>query len=777
MSLPARIRPMRVHLLVSLLTALLCLIVTLGCSRSSDYYLERGKKLFAAGKYDDAAIQYRKALQKDPNSGRALYQLGLVQLQTNRLAEARQSLTRAVSALPEDDEAKIKLANASLAIYLVEPSRPRVLYDEIAKVSDQLLKKNPSSFDGLWLRGSLRLLDRRPKEAIDDFQKANQIKPLQHDLIMAYVPALFLDNQEAAGVLLAQELIQKEPAFGPVYDVLYRHYRSANQLHEAENILNLKVRNNPSQADFRVQLAEYYARQQNQTATTAALQPLLSDSQRFPQGLLKAGDFYANMGNWPEAQRRFEEGARNNPKDSLVYEKRIADALLMQGKRGDAAGIVDSILKDHPDDVDATRVRAVLRMETGKPEDVDAAIADFATLMKAAPDDAALHFNYGRAWLYKRDPSRAQTEFRQVVRAQPGHVPALTALAEIALAEHKPSDSLRYVQQILAYQPNNLNAKQLGVDSLMELGKLGEAQTEVALLQKEYPNNRDLQLRAGVLDLAQRKYKEAEAIFQSLNQSGQTDSRPVAALAKTYADQQQFDTAIQFLNAELKKTPNSIAIEKLLASTALQAGKYEVAIATYRDLVTKQPKSAELYTQLGRAYQTKGEFDAAIAAFQQAQQLAPNEALPVTLLALSLDKVHRKEEAKTNYQRALQLQPENLAVMNNLAYLLAESGGNLDDALLMAQRALRKEPGNPNYSDTLGYVYLKKKMTGSAIQTYNSLVNRYPNSPVYHYHLGMALMDAGDKVKAKVEFQDALANQPSQEDTVRLKELLSQLGA
>jgi TolA-binding protein len=73
-------------------------------------------------------------------------------------------------------------------------------------------------------------------------------------------------------------------------------------------------------------------------------------------------------------------------------------------------------------------------------------------------------------------------------------------------------------------------------------------------------------------------------------------------------------------------------------------------------------------------------------------------------------------------------------------------------------------------------VYLKKGMRNSAIQTFSSLVRKYPNYPTYHYHLGMALYETGDKIRAKKELRDALAAHPSRRDALKISDLLTRVG-
>ena len=114
--------------------------------------------------------------------------------------------------------------------------------------------------------------------------------------------------------------------------------------------------------------------------------------------------------------------------------------------------------------------------------------------------------------------------------------------------------------------------------------------------------------------------------------------------------------------------------------------------------------------------------------------------------------------------------------MNNLAFLLSDTGGDLDEALKLAQRAVQKVPGQPNFADTMGYVYLKKGMRDSAIQTFTALVQKYPGAPTFRYHLGMALLETGDKVRARKELETALANHPSQDEAVKIRELVGKIG-
>jgi tetratricopeptide (TPR) repeat protein len=99
----------------------------------------------------------------------------------------------------------------------------------------------------------------------------------------------------------------------------------------------------------------------------------------------------------------------------------------------------------------------------------------------------------------------------------------------------------------------------------------------------------------------------------------------------------------------------------------------------------------------------------------------------------------------------------------------------LDEAQRLIEKALQKSPGQPGFSDTLGYVYLKKGQRDSAIQTFSDLVRRYPNFAIFHYHLGLALYQKGDQLAAKKELQRALATHPGSTIEPNIKQLLGRI--
>ncbi len=84
------------------------------------------------------------------------------------------------------------------------------------------------------------------------------------------------------------------------------------------------------------------------------------------------------------------------------------------------------------------------------------------------------------------------------------------------------------------------------------------------------------------------------------------------------------------------------------------------------------------------------------------------------------------------------------------------SGGNLDLALGLAQKAKELLPDSPSTSDTLAWVQYKKGLHEAALPLLKECVRKAPDKPIYHYHLGMALLAAGEGREAKTHLETAL---------------------
>jgi tetratricopeptide (TPR) repeat protein len=749
------------------------------CCGSPQSYVERGNRFTAAGKEADAAIQYEKAIQKNPDLGEAHYRLGLLDLKRNQALPAYRELLRASDLMPGNEDALFKLGQLALSIYNGNASHPQQFYDKAASVAAQLLKKKPDGYDGNLIEGAIALVDQRPADAVLSLQKAIAAKPGDPDAQLGLARALVDDDRAPEGIALAQGLVANNKAFGPAYDFLFAQFQTAGKKDEAADILRLKVANNPKQAVGIVELARYYASLQKAPEVNATIAKLTANPADFPDGRLIAGDFYLSVGKPDLALQQFNAGLGSATSATRnAYRKRMAAILASEKKWPETYQQVAAILKDQPNDDEARLMRALAWLDEGKPENLDRALAELQAQSKKRPNDPVLRFQTGNALARKGDRDGARREWAAAAQANPQYLPARYSLAESFLAADRGPDALQIAEQIIALAPRDTEARLLLATCLTAAGEYPRARAELDRLAAQYPQSAQVRFRLGVLDIADRRYKAAEDAFRQIGGAQAKDPQVLAGLAEALQGDHQGPQAIQMLQDELKRNPDSPVLRQMLARLAAVAGNYDVVVDQYQKMAAAAPGSTALQFSLASAYNAKGDTASALAVLQKLVQANPKSAPASLMLAQALVGTGRAEEAKVRYRKLLETEPDNANALNDLAYLMADSGENLDQALSYAQRGLQyaADPGlKTSLSDTMGWIMVKKNMTDDALQTLQILVNSHPGNATFRYHLGAAFFQKGDKQKARVELEAALAAKPSAMDEPRIRELLARI--
>jgi tetratricopeptide (TPR) repeat protein len=98
---------------------------------SASICVAKGNAFYEAGKYDEAIINYKKAIQKDAKFGEGYYRLGLAELKAGHSREAYGALTTASTLLPDRTDVKVTLADSLLSGYFSSKSRPVAIYTPI----------------------------------------------------------------------------------------------------------------------------------------------------------------------------------------------------------------------------------------------------------------------------------------------------------------------------------------------------------------------------------------------------------------------------------------------------------------------------------------------------------------------------------------------------------------------------------------------------------------------------------------------------------------------
>ncbi|HEY1218937.1 MAG: tetratricopeptide repeat protein [Bryobacteraceae bacterium] len=790
---------------IHLFVAAAALLTLVSCSRDPNVvkrrYLESGNRYFDRGKYKEAAIMYGDALQKDRLWGPAHYKLGLTFIKTGNLGGAVNELHKAIERLPQNSadhwDATVKVCEIYLA---AEQTRDNpAMMAETEKYIKELLARDANSYDGHRLYGDfnfvsaqLALRTGRKDEgtslldtAQTEYEKANAAKPGQTAVTMELARVAAEKGKPEEAETIYRQVIEKDKTFQVAYNELYRlQVLVEKNMDAGEQTLKLAYRNNPKSYTFLTSLAMHYSYQGRKDDMLRVLQQIktLKD---FPDGYLVVGDFYRRLGDTDSATKEYRRGQSQDPKRKTMYQKRIVEALMSRGKAAEAEDINRQILKDNPQDSFAKEVEGSLLLNRGE---LGAAMVDLQGAVTADPKNPASHYRLGMAHKARAVADRsiaageleqARQEFERALALRPDFVMARLELARLEIARGDYESAMKAAEEALSVDRANLSARIIESAALLGLRKNAEARQLLESLRTQIPNSPDVVYQLGGVSLIEKKYKEADDEFRRAYDLNPANIRGMQGLVESDLEQNKSDAAIQTLKEELAKNPERAEMKLLLADVEVRVGKFDDAVADYQAIIDKMGKDskarARIYVRLGESYRRKGDPAGAIQAFQKAREILPDDVTVLSELALVLDSAQRWSEAMKVYEAAIRLQPNDGVSLNNDAFLIAEHGGDLDQALTRAQRATQLLPKYPEVADTLGWIYLKKNLSDQALDIFKRNVAQQPNSSTYRYHLGMAWYQKGDKSQARQALVEALKYNPSGYERQKIQELLAKL--
>src|SRR3972149_3076882 len=156
----------------------------------------------------------------------------------------------------------------------------------------------------------------------------------------------------------------------------------------------------------------------------------------------------------------------------------------------------------------------------------------------------------------------------------------------------------------------------------------------------------------------------------------------------------------------------------------------------------------------------QGEGARPLAGLDQALKGTPGNQVALTRSGVVHQRKGDVSAATAAYEKVLALNPRSALAANNLAWLLAEHGGDKERALQLAQMAKELAPEDASVSDTLGWILYQRGIYHRALALFKESAVGLPESPEVQYRVGLASLKVGDKDGARRALGLAGGNPP-----------------
>ncbi|MCA1979382.1 MAG: PEP-CTERM system TPR-repeat protein PrsT, partial [Thiobacillus sp.] len=534
--------------------------------------------------------------------------------------------------------------------------------------------------------------------------------------------------------------------------------------------------------------------------------------------LVVAGEIAQARRNFAEAAALFEQAARLSPNSAAIRtelgiarlaqgdsraiaELQAAAGMAGSGSRPDTFLIISQLERKQFDAALAS-IAAFEKKQGASPviwnyrgaawlgkQDVARARDSFEQALKLDPGYFAAAANLAQLDSQAGQPAAARQRFEGVLKADPKNLNAMLALADLALRAKDEAGYVGWLEKAAATQPQAIQPRVTLARYLVAKGDKAKAlnvANEAIAAQPDSPAALDL---LGTVQLAAGDAVNAQSTYRKLaeRQSGQTG--PIVKLATAQIVAKDLEGARKSLQNALRLQPDSLVALQMLGGVEIQTRRFDQALTIARQIQQQQPKSGQGHALEAQAHYALRNYPKALDAYERAFKLEPSGALLVQELqvytaqgkpeigerrilawltdhpkefpllgavAESLLKRRQYASAADHYFTLLRQFPDNIAILNNLGWALAELGDKR--APDYAMKAYKLSPGNPLAADTLGWALLKTGEAAKSLEYFRQALQKSPDNPDIQYHHALALNLTGDSMRARNELKRLFAS-------------------
>ncbi len=599
---------------------------------------------------------------------------------------------------------------------------------------------------------------------------------------------------------------------GHLQELQYELTNSAEQADEAVASYKKALELEPGSAVIQERLAEIYAKSRHiRDATLQAQEVLKIDPDNVDAHRLLARIYVRTLGdmgtgevqqeNLQKAVEQFQAILKIDPYDtySALW---LARLYRFQNQHDEAEKVLRGVVQREPDNEPALEQLSQLLIDEGRSQEA-------IDLLTHTVDDSSSPDVYdllGDAYTKSKDYAKAEAAYRKAIEGDPDDPGHRHGLADALLSQDKYADALEQYKKLSQLEPgtseNYLRMAQLD----RRMGNFDEAEASLLRAKQLSPGSLQILYNEALLYQDEGRYDDAVKVLtdaiagiksQAPSEGGNSNALAILyeQLGRAYSDQQNFPAAIDTFEEMAKLSPDSEKRARLLLiNTYRESRDIDRAVAEAKKALDDSPKDPELTVTLAMLYSEKSETatarqllqgllqgnntdqpiylniaqveqrgrkyseaeQSAEKAEQMAQEPADKQAAWFMLGAI-YERQKKFDQAEQEFRKVLEANPNSAPALNYLGYMFADRGVHLDEATSMIQSAVKQEPNNGAYLDSLGWVYYKQNKLAEAEEYMRKAVDREGHDPTILSHLGAVYVKLGQDQRAGEILERSLA--------------------
>jgi tetratricopeptide (TPR) repeat protein len=308
-------------------------------------------------------------------------------------------------------------------------------------------------------------------------------------------------------------------------------------------------------------------------------------------------------------------------------------------------------------------------------------------------------------------------------------------------------------------QQENKKFPQLIIDSLKMTNKeefVSKIITELEDSDLNLKSEAEIRFKLALLFIEQHQLKEALRELHFVLADNPKHNQARFYIATIYAGAGKIQQALQYLQQIDPGQEIFLKSRTLGAYIAKQNGQADLAEKFIREAHQSNPADEKIFSYYLLILKDSKKYHEAAEMLKTRIDAGNPSIQNLFQYGIVLHDLGKQSQALDVMEQVLQKDSEHADALNFIAYGLAEKKKELPKALEYIQRALKKNPNDPVYLDTLGWVYFRMGQNKTAEEHLAKAVSLSDNDSVLLDHYADVLFELGQLDRALIHYRQAL---------------------
>jgi|GEM_PF-821681 len=504
------------------------------------------------------------------------------------------------------------------------------------------------------------------------------------------------------------------------------------------------------------------------------------------------------QGKIEEAIEEFNRAKDLEP-DAFTIRQALGTVYFKAGKFTQAEEQFQILLKRDPENPIPHQYLAFLYLALGKPAEAE---DHYLKVIEINPELSDAYFALAALYVQERQYPKAIRILRDLIKLEPEGRDAYIQLGRVLSLDEKDKEALRVMKKARSLFPDDEEVN-FTLGTIYEFQeKWSRAAKVYEQLLKSQPDSVSLNFRLSQVYSQLKEYDKAIQCYQTIVDLTPGDIRILSTIGLLLHQVGNKEGSLKYFQKILEIDPKNVAVKILIGSLYEEMDLIPQAIKSYEEVISLRPDDSRTYLTLAYLYLKENQFQKAIdllkdkkrenrdiyflrgfasfrleklsdaaGFFRKAISLSPEDDVSHFYLAVVYEKMGDFPLSIYEFKEAIRLNSQFAEAYNYLAYMYAEKGIYLEEAVKLANQAVSLAPKNGAYLDTLAWVHYKKGMFNLALKELKIAVT-LQEDPVIYEHLGDVYYKKREWKKAKEAWGESLRLNPENKILLeKMKEL------